>query len=275
MKMIKNLILLSLFFYVIAFQLSCSKSEEKDLSNVIAQINGDVLTEDMLVELAGVNDINDLSESEKKSKMDEWIKISLLAHEADKRGLTQNPTVKARFILAEKTIKANLLLSNILHNISPSESELFNYYQIHKGRYLQDREEYRIQRILFHSEELADSVSSMIINNEITFSEAARNFSQEQARESDGYIGYITLEEMDDQTRRVVSNLSQWRYTKIRGNEGFFLLRYGDVRKRKSEQNFTEVIDQIREEYIAEKRSDFIDQEIKKLMDESEIIISR
>lgn len=254
---------------------SCTDRQKVDKSSIIARINGDVLTEDMLLEFAGISSLEEISDSEKREKIDEWIKISLLAQEADNRGLTESSRIESRIRLAEQSIKANLLLAELFHAISPTETELFNYYQIHKGRYSQERNEYRIQRIFFNNEAIADSVSRAIIDEEILFGIAARTFSEEAARENDGYIGYLTIDEMDEPTRRAIGNLSRWRYMKVSGNGGFYLIRYTDMRVREAARTFTEVIDQVKEEYVSEKKRDYIDKAIEELMQQSEIVISR
>ncbi len=260
---------------ILFFMLSCADDNLTDKSRVLARINGEQLTEDMLAELANVADIDDLSGQQIRNWTEDLIKITLLAQQADNNGLTDNPRVNSRIRLAEKSIKANLFLSSMFQDMSPSETELFDYYQIHKGRYQQDRDEYRVQRIKFADEAVADSVSNMIIDNEISFTEAARLFSQEEAQSTDGFMGYLTFDEMEDFIRRAVTNLSQWRYMKVTGDGAFFLVRYTDRRNRSADKSFTDVIDEIRKEYIADKKQQHIDNEIKLLIDKADIEILR
>lgn len=264
-----------LIIAVLLLLASCAEDASSDKSLIVASINGEYLSESMLAELAGVEDISELSGDQIRAKIEDWIKITLLAQEADVRGLTEDPRIKSRIELAEKTTKANLFLASLFQDISPSETELFEYFQIHRGRYLEDRDEYRVQRIRFEDEAMADSVSVMIVNNEISFTEAARQLSQEEARSTDGYIGYLTLQEMEDYIQRAVTNLRQWRYMKVAGDEAFFLVRYTDRRSRRAEKSFKDVIDEIRKEYIADKKQEYIDNKISTLINKAEIEILR
>ena len=261
-------------FIITVVLISCSKKEFGQQGQVIAQINGDRLTEDILKELSGVSSIQELTEDQKREKVDEWIKITLLAQEAERLGMVDNPTIQARVELSEKAIKANTMIASLLNDISLTEEELFNYYQIHKGNYLQNREEYRIQRIFFRSESKADSVSRMIINGEINFSEAARIHSEEDAKQTDGFIGYLTLEEMGGESRRAVNSLSQWRYMKIKEGEGYYLIRYTDKGNRNVEKSFIDVLEEIKEEYLKERKKELIDKVVGDLMSSSDIVIS-
>lgn len=264
-----------LLLLIFLFLISCRTTEERISGETIATINGDTLTEDMLVEIAGVSSIHELNEQQRYKKINNWIKITLLAQEADLIGVTQNTSCRVKLELAAKTIKANELLSFHLKDVRPSETDLFNYYQVHKGTYLEDREEYRIQRIFVTSEAKADSISQLIINNKITFGDAARKYSQEDASRTDGYIGFLSLQEMDDVTRSAVTRLSRWRYMKIKSDRGYQLIRYTEKRNRQVEKTFVDVIDEIEEEYIRERKNQQTQELLERLMNDAEIIITQ
>ena len=259
---------------LIAVVFSCSdKIGEQE--KIVAEVNGTILTEEQFLDFCEIDNLEELSEDHKRAKIEEWATVVLLSREADKRGLTDNNRLRFRKDMAGKIINANALLALTIANIEPTENELFNYYQIHKNVYVQNVTEYRIQRILLSNTAMADSVSSMLTSNQMNFAEAARVYSQERSRETDGYIGYLTKEEMGEALFTTINNLSQWRFTRIPASNGIYLVRYTDVRSREAEKSFNDVIEQVREQYLAENKSDLVKNLIETLMQEAEIVIKK
>ena len=254
---------------------ACSREKLPEESTIIARVNNEVLTENSLLEFSGLETLDGLTEAELRERIEELIKLTVLAQEAKKREVTESPEIKERIRIAEMKIKANALLAMLLNKIELSETEVFNHYQIHKSRYLTEREEYRIQRILLPNAAMADSVSAMINNADLTFAVAARRYSQERSRESDGFIGYMTPDEIEPAIWNAISNLAQFRYARVPVSNGIYLVRYTDKRNRTIERPFTEVIDSVRAEVMQEKRADLVDNLVRELMGRSEIIISR
>jgi peptidyl-prolyl cis-trans isomerase C len=271
----KQVLIFLLALLVVLFLFSCSKEkEDKETGVVIATVNNEQLTAASIVEFTGSETLAVMTEEEQRERVDDLIKLTVLAQEADKRGLNGQTEIKERIKIAEKKIKANALLAKMFEELEVTESEVFNYYQIHKSRYAGEREEYRVQRILLENEEMADSVSTMIVDGELNFAEAARAYSREQARERDGYLGYLTPDEMEQFIWNSIRNLSQWRFVRVPVSNGIYLVRYTDVRNRETERPFTEVSDQVREELLEERRRDLVNELLDELLSSSEIVIS-
>lgn len=254
--------------------LSCDRRRTDEEIGVIATVNDEILTEQSIIEFIGTDSFTDLPDTEKRERIDDLIKLTLLAQEAERRGVTEEREIRERISIAQKKIKANALLAMIVHDIEVTESEVFNYYQIHKSRFTGEQQEYRVQRIFLENEAVTDSVSTLIINGDITFAEAARRYSQEPAGERNGYIGYLTSDEMEPAVWNSLRNLSQWRFVRIPVSNGFYLIRYTDVRNREAERPFTEVAEQVREELLEEKRRDKVNGLIEELLGQTEIVIS-
>ncbi len=257
---------------ILLFLSSCDKQIE-DKGRIIAEINGNKITEEEFLDYCRIDSLDDISEEEIRAKIEEWAKIVLLAHEAEKRGLVDNSRISFRAEMAGNLVKANVLLAAMVYDIEPTENELFNFYQIHRSSYVREVQEYRVQRILLASEAMADSVSNSIINNELNFAEAAQRYSQERASETNGYIGYLTTDEMSDSVRNAVTSLSQWRFTRIPASNGFYLIRYTDMRNREVEKSFTDVTAEVKERYLEEMKSDLVNSLVDDLMRQAEIII--
>ena len=273
-KLIYLKLISALFFIILLLTSACGRERKTEEGEIIAVINEEKISNHSILEFIGSESLSGMTESEKRDKMEEIIKLTVLAQEAERRGLTDHPEISERIRLASNRIKANLLLSEISNNIVLTEAEIFNYYQIHKSRYVTQREEYLIQRILLPSEAMADSVATLIVNNEHTFSEAARIFSRERARERDGFLGYLTPDEMESAIWNGIRNIAQWRFTRVQASNGIFLVRYTERRNRVVESPFTEVAERVREELLEERRKDMINKLLDELIGKAEIIIS-
>lgn len=274
---IEKLSLITAVLIVLLFFCSCSREKKKAYEDkvVIVTVNNEEISLETLLEFIGLESTEELSEAERRNSIDDLIKLTLLAQEAERRGVDSFERIRERINIAEKRIKANALLAMSIHDIELSESEVFNYYQIHKNRYVAEREEYRIQRILLENEAIADSVSTMIVDGTLSFGEAAGRFSQERARETEGYIGYRTPDELEAGVWNVVSQLGQWRFSRVRVSNGILLVRYTDKRNRRVERPFTEVSEKVREELLEERRKDIVQSLVQDLLSKAEIEISR
>jgi peptidyl-prolyl cis-trans isomerase C len=268
-------VLLLLSVLLIFFMSSCSEDTLPEDSEIVATVNGEEITITGLREFIGYDNLENITNEEEREALEDLIRLTILAQESENSLVTENPEIRERIKLAEKRIKANALLAKIIHDIDLTENEMFNYYQIHKSRYEGEVTEYRIQRILLSGTNMADSVSTMINSGEITFAEAARRYSQERTRETDGFAGYQTPEEMGAIIWNVISNLNQWRFSRVSVSNGIYLIRYTDTRERTIERPFTEVIEEVRDEMLQERKNDEIVRFMEELIGRSEIIISR
>ncbi|MFA5498928.1 MAG: peptidylprolyl isomerase [Candidatus Cloacimonadia bacterium] len=247
---------------------SCGKKGAKD-SEIVAKVNNDVLT---LQSLHSLNDDSEIGFNGKSQQkvIEDWIKLTVLAQEAQLLGLDKQEEIQNKIKYAEKKILANVYLSQVIDNIEVGEKELFNYYQIHKSRYTGDVETYRIQRILVDTNDEADSLSAAINDKLITFAEAARQFSKESIGRNSGFVDFLTPEEIGPLWDKL-EKAGQFRWIKERANNGYYLVRFTERRNRKMDRPFTEVRDILKEEIIEEKKKDAIEQAVDRLINKAEI----
>ena len=82
----KKLIYLFLFIAIIV---GCDKKE----GTVIASVDEETLTAESLMKNFGVNSPEELTDKEVDNYIQDWIKITLLAREADKSGLSDSSPI--------------------------------------------------------------------------------------------------------------------------------------------------------------------------------------
>ncbi len=265
---------LTLFILVLSLLSSltfCSKKEQ-EAQTVFAIVNQEAITEELVSEYLQQFNEDDSAANIAKDKL---INIFLLAQEFDLLDPDAQKQIEARINLSEKIIKANAFLAYQMASLEIAEEELFDYYQVHKAKFTKELDEYRVQRILLGSVAEADTVTAMITGNVINFTEAARRYSRERTSANDGYMGYMTLTEMDGGLRRLVESLNQWYFGRLNVSNGVYLIRYTDVRSRNVEQLFTEVREECEQLFLEEKRRDLAESVVNNLMDKSNIIITQ
>jgi hypothetical protein len=139
--------------------ISCQPSVEE---NVIAQVNEEKLSLEELKANFTEQQWKNLTKEEKEEMVQDWIRLTLLAQEAEKNGISDQQLIKNRLQTARKNILANALIAQNLAKITVTDEELFNYYRLHKNNYQKTHKEYRVQRIFVQSESLLDSVRAAI-----------------------------------------------------------------------------------------------------------------
>ena len=249
--------------------ISCSKKEE----NIVAQVNKDTLTLSELKANFSNTEWKSLGKEKKKEFVQQWIKMTLLAQEADKERISNTEVLKQRIETATKKIKSNALLSLKYSEIKISENELFNYYKLHKGNFQKKIKEYKIQRILVDNKTKLDLVLNELKNG-MKFAEAAQKYSVENIGKNGGYAGFFSPQQLGKKTAAKISKLKKWQYTTVQTNKGYYILRYYNTRIKTIEKTFFEVKDEIKQIVLKNKKKELYQRLLDDLKSESEISVS-
>lgn len=258
------------FFYLflIILLFSCERKEE----NIIAQVNNEILLEKDMIANFGKEGWEELPASKKDEFIQDWIKLTLLAQEADKHKISKTDEIKQRILTAEKNIKANALISQKLANVEISEDDLFNYYKMHQNQFKSSFPEYKVQRIFTKDQEKLTEIRNEIAAS--SFTEAAKKYSEEPAGKNGGYIGWISEETIAETFWNVLSNLKKYHYKTVKHDNGFYIIRYYDEREIKKEKKFTDVSAEIKKIVIKNRQDEIFQNVIDELKKKSQISIS-
>ena len=169
---------------------SCAKKEEK----IIAQVdNNKLLLEDLKCNFQ--EDVwKNMKIEEKQEYIQDWIQLTLLSQESDKLKISETVEIKTNIKSAEMNIKSNALIAQRFSDITVSEEELFNYYKLHKSKFLKKSKEYKLQRILITDESELDMIREEIKNT--SFDEAAEKYSEENIGKTGGFVGFISKKDV-------------------------------------------------------------------------------
>ncbi len=251
-----------LILVLLIFLTACNEQKE----NIMVEVNGEVLTEkEMNIFLPN-------AESGKQEFIQDWIRLTLLAQESDKLGITETPEIKEKIEIAGKNVKANALISQKLANLKISEDDLFNYYKLHKSEYITTYPEYKIQRIFCTDKNIIAKIRTEINNS--SFTDAAKKYSEEEIGNSGGYIGWKSEENCKKELWEALISLKKYHYKTVKVDKGFYFIRYSQKREKKIDKKFEEVKDIIEKIVLQNKKKDIYAKLIKELKTKAEISIS-
>ena len=158
------------------------------MSKVLAKVKDYAITEEMLNEtveaLRTQQHINITSEEQKQDLLDELIARQLVVEDAIESGLTQ--TEEFQKLYREFVFQHSI--GQMFKTINVTDEECEAYYNENKEQFMQ-KESVSAKHILVDNEELCKEIKEKINNNEITFEEAAKQYSSCPSKEKGGDLG--------------------------------------------------------------------------------------
>jgi peptidyl-prolyl cis-trans isomerase C len=245
-----------------ALLFSCTGQKQK--GTPLAQVGNEVLTLESFRSSFSEEQWNSLTAEQKKQYTEDWVNVTLLALEADRQKLAEEPSVKQRLDYAEKKVKANALIASRLADVRISEDQLFNYYRIHQGDFQSKMMEYNVQRILLKDENTARILLKRIEDG-YGFDEAAASHSQESLKDNIGRMGFIVASGPDSLFWKAARDLKQNTPGMFNTADGFYILRWTEQREGSQEANFEEYRGEIRSILLREKQRQVYEDLVREL----------
>ncbi len=230
---------------------ACTKAADR--GRKLAQVGSEILYEMDFKAGFSTNDYKNLSPEDRKKYIEQWVSLTLLAQEAEKQELHKEDFVISRIDYAAKKIKANTLIASRLQELKISEDELFNYYRIHLGEFQKPIMEYKVQRIFVSDYDRVQRIKKEI-DGGLDFGSAVSIFSQENLRNSNGYMGFVSNTGAESLFWNVAKDLEQGQIGIVSGDGGWFLIRHYESRNAGEEAGFEIYKDEIRKRLLQERR---------------------
>jgi len=268
----KNLLII--VFLIFACQ-ACKETiiPEESKEEIVAQVNNEKLTLQDFKAFFSDEEWNEMTFENKKTHLNNWIELTVLAQESDKLGLSEIDAIKMRIDSAQKKVKANALIAQKMKEIEPTEDELFNYFKIHKAKYMEKRKEYNMQQITISTLEKLEKVKEEI-GNKVKFSEIAEKYSEDNYAKNSGNVGFVSVNDVSEDIWQKLVPLKRFYYTSLEKDNKFIIIRHIDDREISIEMKFISVRDEIRKKLIEEKKRDLVNDYTNKLKKKSELLIS-
>ncbi len=198
---------LTLLTVVVALFIGCLKTKEKDDSPIVAKVNDESLTLNQLKKQIPAEYLNTLGSTEKQAYVEQWIRQQLLYQMALDEKLDDDAGINARLRQFEQQLLADEILQRKLESgTKVSDEEAKQHYDKHSDEFMREEVEIRISHIVVSDANLSRELRQRLQAGE-DFGKLAKEFSEDQTRQSGGDLGYFSESESTDELTQVAFKL--------------------------------------------------------------------
>jgi hypothetical protein len=254
---------------------SCMPPEKKDFSQVVARVDGEILTLNEIRESFGTDVWLSMNREEQQDAIQKWVDMTILSTFALKDDDIQNNEA-LEFIIKnnKKKIYANALISSRLNNLVFSEEESLRYYQLHQSEFTENIREYWVQRIFFKEEEAMQRVKRLLDSKQILFTAAAQAYSEEPIGRNGGYMGLlVTKTGADSLLWKAMDKMDKFFETTMRYNGGYIIARYYDSKLVNYNNTFYNVREKVEDMLREEKINDVYEEVFNEAKEKANVYI--
>lgn len=240
-----------ILLFTILFTAACNRKEEKGVA--LAQVNDEVLYLNDFKATFGIGEWDNLSPTERKKYVEDWVNLTLLAQYADQEKLSGQVAVRQRIAYAAKKVKANAVIGNRLAQVQVSEDQLFNYFRLHQAEFQKNSVEYALQRIACNDKLSAENVLTQLAQG-MNFNEAISRYSMEELKSQGGRMGFVAASSPDSSFWLAARNLGEGETGIVNKDQLWYVFRIVETRETAKEANFEDYRQEIRRKIILEKQ---------------------
>jgi len=243
-------------FLVLIYLLSCG-TEQKKQEKVIVKIGNEELTLEKLRQIIPTPQKELLSPEQVQNFIQRWIDNELMYQEAIRLEMNKNEELIKVIEKAEKDFLINRLLDSLLtQDVSISEQEIINYYEMNKDNFLRAKPEIRAFHILVADGDEAKSIRRRIRKGE-DFEEVAKEVSLDYSRKNRIDMGYFCPDDVVPEIASIIFRRRVGTLTKpIKSEFGYHIFKIIDKKKPDSVREYDEVKDRIVNRLLAKKKEE-------------------
>ncbi len=203
---------------------------DKSASPPVAIVDGTPIShdafDDYLKGLLRGKPESDVTAEEKNQVLDQMINMQLIAAQAEKDGLQNDPEVATRIALLRTQILADAAAQKYVKSHEPSDQELHAAYDA-----ATDKTEYHAEHILVPSKEKADQLIKKIKAG-AKFEDVAKAESTDSSKANGGDLGWFTTARMVKPFGDAVKGLKKGEMTSdpVQTQYGWHIIKLEDTR---------------------------------------------
>ena len=236
--------------------------------DAIVRVDGEILTGSHLEILRPAGEKTPFSVSQKTASVRQWVEMELLYSEAIRRGLHNDPRIKARLKSLEREFLADhLIFLELRERIRVSEEEIERYFEDNRDRYIH---EYRVSHIVVDTHDEALNVQELLKKR--SFTRVANKHSIDPVARRGGDLGYLTKGNMIPAFEAVIFDMQPGEVSGIIQSEfGFHLIKLVGMREAQVKVDLADVRERIMNELVMRKRTVAYHELIDRLYESAEV----
>ncbi len=269
----KSTILCSTMVMIVLLS-TVSRAEER----IVARVNNETITsrdlEEAISSLPPQLRVVVSENSELKKKLiDRLIEEKLLIQEMKREGVKEDEDIKRKVERYKEALLLEKFLKEKFSKISVTDDEIKKYYENNKDEFKKP-ETYKLSYIFVKDEDKLKKVVNELKNG-TSFEKVASLYSDdEETRKNKGFLGEVSIDELSEPYRSVISKLKVGEYSDpIKVENGYQIIRIDEKIPEKI-VTLEEVKDKIREKLLSEKQQSALENFIKELKSKSKIEVA-
>ena len=238
------------------------------MSKILASVGGMPITDedvnDFLREL-GPRAQSYMSPEGRKVILNQLIGSKLLLLDAKRNLLEAEPQFKAELAKLKDSLLTSYAAEKAVSSVKVSDKDAEDYYNAHKEQFVSD-ESVNASHILVDSEELALEILAKINAGEISFEDAAKEYSSCPSKANGGNLGDFGKGQMVPEFDEAVFKMEVGEITSapVKTQFGYHLIKL-IAKNAAEEMPFASIADEIKGALLQEKRRAAYDSKINQL----------
>lgn len=201
----------------------------------------------------------------RKIILTQLINNKLLLLDAKRNLFEAEPEYRERLNLLKDQLLTSYASEKVIRAINVSDTDTENYYNEHKSE-LVGEETVSASHILVDSEELALEILKKIESGELSFADAAKEYSSCPSKENGGSLGEFGRGQMVPEFDSKVFEMTPGEITKepVKTQFGYHLIKL-DAKSEAREIPYAEIKDRLKDVVLQEKQKKAYDSKINQL----------
>lgn len=226
-------------------------------SKILATVNGKAITE-MDVQVF----INNLgpqrgaqfnNDEGKKQILNELINQNLFLVDAQNNSIEKTEECQKEIAKMKEIVLTQVNINQTINSVSVTPEEIKSHFDTNKASY-NTPETANTSHILVKTEKECNDLYEKIMNNEIDFAEAAKEYSQCPSKEKNGELGTYAKGKMVPEYDAVSFSLEKGEISKpVKTQFGFHIIKMNE-KNAASEAKFDDVQNQISRDLLSQKQ---------------------
>ena len=204
------------------------------------------------------------TEEGKSHLLNDLVNQELFLLEANETNLHNDELFLSELEKFKKTFLKQFAINKVIESVTLSDEEKKAFFEANKDRF-QKPETANAKHILVDSEELANDVLAKINANEISFEDAAKEYSTCPSNQSGGSLGEFSKGQMVPEFEEAVFNMKKDEIsTPVQTQFGYHLIKLEELNPA-SEAKFEEVEPEIEKNLLYQKQNQAYSQKVEDL----------